>query len=46
MGAAVLAAQAALRTGIGKLSMLTPRCGIEILQTTIPEAIIELNSVY
>ena len=44
MGAAVLAAQAALRTGTGKLSVLTPRCGIDILQTTIPEAMIELNS--
>ena len=44
MGAAVLAAKAALRTGTGKLSVLTPRCGIDILQTTIPEAMIELNS--
>ena len=44
MGATVLAAKAALRTGTGKLSVLTPRCGIKILQTTIPEAVIELNS--
>ena len=43
MGAAVLAARAALRTGVGKLSVLTPECGIEILQSSIPEAIIEIN---
>ena len=44
MGAAVLAAQAALRTGTGKLSVLTPRCGIEILQNSVPEAMIEINT--
>ena len=44
MGAAVLAAKAGLRTGVGKLSVLTPRCGIEILQTSIPEAMIEINN--
>ena len=43
MGAAILAARAALRTGAGKLSVLTPKCGIDILQNTIPEAIIETN---
>ena len=43
MGAAILAARAALRTGVGKLSVLTPKCGIDILQNTIPEAIIEIN---
>ena len=44
MGAAVLAAQAALRTGTGKLSVLTPRCGIEVLQNSVPEAMIEINT--
>lgn len=44
MGAAVLAAQAALRTGLGKLSILTPQCGVEILQNTIPEAMVETNT--
>ena len=44
MGAAVLAAKAGLRTGVGKLSVLTPRCGIEILQTSIPEGMIEINN--
>ena len=43
MGAATLAAKAALRTGLGKLSILTPQCGVEILQNTISEAMIESN---
>ena len=40
MGAATLAAKAALRTGLGKLSILTPQCGVEILQNTVSEAMI------
>ncbi|MBL6665982.1 MAG: NAD(P)H-hydrate dehydratase [Flavobacteriaceae bacterium] len=43
MGAATLAAKAALRTGLGKLSILTPQCGVEILQNTVSEAMIEFN---
>jgi hydroxyethylthiazole kinase-like uncharacterized protein yjeF len=43
MGAAVLAAKAALRSGVGKLSVVSPRCGVEILQTAIPEAMVEVN---
>jgi len=43
MGAAVLAAKAALRSGVGKLSVVSPRCGVEILQTAIPEAMVEIN---
>lgn len=38
MGAAVLAARACLRAGVGLLSTRVPRCGIEILQTAVPEA--------
>tara|TARA_B100001175_G_C19501464_1_gene638325 strand:+ start:113 stop:1621 length:1509 start_codon:yes stop_codon:yes gene_type:complete len=44
IGAAILAAKAALRTGLGKLSILTPLCGVEILQNNITEAMIELNT--
>ena len=44
MGAAVLAAKAALRTGTGKLSVLIPQCGIEILQNTTPESMVEINN--
>lgn len=38
MGAAVLATQAALKTGSGLTFSLSPQCGYEILQTTCPEA--------
>jgi len=38
MGAVVLAAQACLHTGIGLLSCAIPKCGYEIMQSTVPEA--------
>ncbi|MDE6308585.1 MAG: NAD(P)H-hydrate dehydratase, partial [Muribaculaceae bacterium] len=38
MGAAVLAGKGALRSGAGKVTMYAPRCGFNILQTAIPEA--------
>jgi ADP-dependent NAD(P)H-hydrate dehydratase / NAD(P)H-hydrate epimerase len=40
MGAAVLSARACLRSGIGLLKVYTPRCGYEILQTSLPEAMV------
>lgn len=40
MGAAVLAAKACLRTGVGLLTMYIPKCGYSILQTTVPEAMV------
>lgn len=43
MGAAVLASQACLRSGIGLLTAHIPQCGYQILQTTIPEAMISLD---
>ncbi len=39
-GASILAAEACLRSGIGKLSIHTPAINVPILQTTVPEAII------
>ncbi len=39
MGAAVLSARAALRTGVGLLTIHTPKCGFYILQNAVPEAI-------
>ena len=39
-GAAVMAAQAALRSGIGLLTVCTPECNRIILQTTVPEAMV------
>ena len=43
MGAAVLAARACLRAGVGLLTVHTPRCGVEILQTAVPEAMISID---
>jgi hydroxyethylthiazole kinase-like uncharacterized protein yjeF len=39
MGAAVLSSLACLRSGVGKLTTHIPKCGYQILQTTVPEAI-------
>ncbi len=38
MGAAVLAARACMRSGVGLLTAHVPRCGYEIMQTCVPEA--------
>lgn len=43
MGAAVLAAQAAVRAGLGLLTAHIPRSGNAILQTSIPEAMVSLD---
>lgn len=40
IGAAQLSVKAALRTGIGLLTVRTPKCGVIPLQTAIPEAMI------
>jgi len=38
MGAAILAAQASIRSGPGLLSVHVPKCGYQIIQTAVPEA--------
>ena len=38
MGAASLSAESALRTGLGLLTVATARCGYEIMQSTVREA--------
>jgi NAD(P)H-hydrate epimerase len=38
MGAAVLSAKACLRSGTGLLTCFIPKCGLEILQTAVSEA--------
>jgi hydroxyethylthiazole kinase-like uncharacterized protein yjeF len=43
MGAAILGAKAALRTGIGLVTSHIPRLGYEIIQTAIPEAVISID---
>ena len=40
IGAAVLAAKACLRSGVGLLNCFVPKCGYEILQTSISEAMV------
>lgn len=42
-GAAVLAAKACLRSGVGKVTVHTPRQNNSILQISIPEAIVQLD---
>ena len=40
IGANVLATRAALRTGSGLVTSLVPKCGYEILQSSVPEAMV------
>lgn len=42
-GAALMAARACLRSGIGLLTVSTPECNRIILQTAVPEAMIKVN---
>lgn len=48
IGAAVLSARAALRSGIGLLSCHIPKCGYDILQASVPEAMVmtDFNSSF
>lgn len=43
MGAGVLAAKACLRAGVGLLHLKVPNCGEPIVQTAVPEAMVELG---
>ncbi|MEX0995684.1 MAG: NAD(P)H-hydrate dehydratase [Flavobacteriaceae bacterium] len=40
MGAVSLATKACLRSGAGKVTAYTPKCGYTILQTSVPEAMV------
>lgn len=44
MGAAVLAAKGASRSGCGKVTCHTPRCGYFIMQSSVPSALFESDS--
>lgn len=44
MGASVIAAKACLRSGAGLLTVQTPKKGIEILQNSIPEAMVSADA--
>jgi ADP-dependent NAD(P)H-hydrate dehydratase / NAD(P)H-hydrate epimerase len=43
MGAAVLAGRAALRTGIGLLTVHVPKTGYPIIQASVPEAMVSMD---
>jgi ADP-dependent NAD(P)H-hydrate dehydratase / NAD(P)H-hydrate epimerase len=44
MGAAILASRAALRAGAGLLSVRVPQSGYEIIQSSVPEAMADLDA--
>ncbi|MGE5419340.1 MAG: NAD(P)H-hydrate dehydratase [Chloroflexota bacterium] len=44
MGAAVLGASAALRAGIGLITCQIPSCGYEIIQSSLPEAMVKTDA--
>lgn len=44
IGSIVLATSAAFRIGAGMLTAMVPKCGYDILQTTIPEAMVITDS--
>jgi hydroxyethylthiazole kinase-like uncharacterized protein yjeF len=44
IGAAVLAARACLRSGVGLLTVHLPECGYEIMQATHPEAMVTTDT--
>jgi ADP-dependent NAD(P)H-hydrate dehydratase / NAD(P)H-hydrate epimerase len=43
MGAAVLASRAALRTGIGLITLHVPKTGYQIIQASVPEAMVSMD---
>lgn len=43
MGAAVLAARGAMRSGVGKLTVHSPRCGFVVIQSSVPSALFEAD---
>ena len=42
-GAAILAAKSCLRSGVGKVTVHTPRCNNDIMQISVPEAIVDAD---
>ena len=44
MGAALLAARACLRSGVGLLTVHLPACGYSVLQSQVPEAMVQVDS--
>ncbi len=48
IGAAILSAKAAFRSGAGVVTVFAPKCGYTVLQTTLPEAMLltDINENY
>lgn len=44
MGAAVLATKSCLRAGAGLVSAIVPECGYEIMQISVPEAMVRVST--
>ena len=44
IGAAVLASRSCLRTGAGLLTVHVPKCGYQVLQAAVPEAMVETDA--
>lgn len=44
MGAAVLASSACMRSGVGLLTTHVPKCGYNIMLTSVPEAMVNVDS--
>lgn len=42
-GAAILASKACLRSGVGKVTVHTPQCNCNIMQISVPEAVVDLD---
>ena len=43
MGASILASKSCMRSGVGLLTTHIPKCGYSILQTTVPEALLDID---
>jgi NAD(P)H-hydrate epimerase len=44
IGAAVLSAKGCLRAGVGLLTVTVPKCGYQIMQIAVPEAMVEVDN--
>ena len=43
LGAAQMCARGALRAGVGKLTLHIPRCGFTVMQSKVPEAMVQVD---
>lgn len=44
MGAAIMAARACLRAGVGLLTMHVPQCGVDVMQVAVPESMVDVDT--